>query len=328
MTEPPEPFSHPGKLRRLIALLPLALALGLALLIGLSFLQRLDWRLDLLAHLRLHLVIALIAMAVLQLLTKQHRRSLAIVVLAVAGLTADWITTPKGPATFAGQPDLRVIHANVSGRELEEATLDAWVRDRRPDVLLLQEVTPNTLNEVPFITSNYVVLAIEPRWDTRGVAILARHGIDASAELVHPLPDADRPLPVVQVRLADRTASFLHFSTTRPLPGDMHAYQADAFGFAADWVAAERSAGRVPVVIGDFNQTPRGWRLRDLANGGDLSVAMVRSWPGELPRLMSLAIDGLLVPNNDVAVKIAPGPLLGGDHWPIVADLRFVAPSG
>ncbi|MEM1013535.1 MAG: endonuclease/exonuclease/phosphatase family protein [Planctomycetota bacterium] len=308
------------QLRRGLVVTAIVAASLATLLLALTFLQRLDWRLDLLSHLRLHLIASLVVAAVALSAMRRLRVGIAAASVALAVLIADTAVVPGGPERVDASPDLVVVHANTGNHQLDRDAFDAWFATVRADVVLLQEVTPHTLEHLESRWPEYTVLAAEPRWDTRGVAVLVKAKRSAEADLLHPLPDKDRPIAVVTLDVAGTTTSILHFSTTRPLPRDNFEWQAEAFEFAAQWANEERSEGRVPLLVGDFNQTPRGWQLRDLCRETGLSPMMLRSWRWPLPRVAGLAVNGFLVPDELLVIDKSAGPYLGGDHWPVIAS--------
>ncbi len=299
------------------------------LLVVSTYAQRLNWRLDLLAHLRPQLGLCLALAAVVQLVLKP--RWLAAVwasAAAMAWLTVVPLYLPAG--TSNNGPTLSVIHANVSGDMLETDAFFEWVRADPPDLLLLQEVTTGTLTSVAEGLPHYRLLAAKPRRDTRGTAAYVRDDLSASAVVLYPTPDRARPFPQVSIVVGGANVSLLHFSATRPLPGDRYDDQAPAYDAAAVWASGCRLTGVAPIVIGDFNATSHGIRPRDLARRAGLRFAAEGhghrgTWPAELSSIAMMGVDHALVPTDVHVDTFDVGPWIGGDHRPIRLALRVPA---
>jgi endonuclease/exonuclease/phosphatase (EEP) superfamily protein YafD len=296
------------------------------LLVVISLGQRLDWRLDLLSHLRLNLAVALLLAAVVQLFVRPWRLAAFYGGVAATTGVGALLLAPASPGSVASDdPPLRVVHANVSGRSLQVDVFVRWIDETQPDLMLLQEATPHTLVAIESRLPDYELLAAEPRWDTRGVAAFAKvpaeAQVSAEAELLRLPPDEDRPFPEIRVMVGEQRLRLLHFSTTRPMPGNNYAWQGESFAGAAMWIDETRLAGAVPILVGDFNQTPQGVRVRDLCDAAGLRAGFVRSWPTSVPRWLALPINGFLVPEHVGLRNLRTGPFIGGDHLPIMADL-------
>lgn len=99
-----------------------------------------------------------------------------------------------------------------------------------------------------------------------------------------------------------------------------------------DWLIARSRATTGPAILaGDFNMTPRSYRLQRLLAVAGLRrrAAFLRSWPagghGGLP-LPAFLIDHVLTTPDIRTVSIETGPNLGSDHLPVIARLRLPAP--
>ena len=315
--------------RRLLTWLLIVLAGAATLMVLLSYGQRLDWRLDLIAHLRPQLGLCLVLAATVQLLLKPPWLAAAWAsAAAMAWLPVAPLYLPAN--TVGGEASLTVIHANVSGNKLEASAFFDFLRDDPPDLLLLQEVTPETLDVVASELPDYERLAAVPRRDTRGTAAYARRGVEASAGMLYPTPDRDRPFPQVSLRVGGRDVSLFHFSATRPLPGERFADQGPAYDAAAAWANATRLSGVTPIVIGDFNSTPQGVRPRYLAARTNLRFAAEGhgnrgTWHARLPAVARLPIDYALMPRDWHVETFDVGPYVGGDHRPIRLSLGVPA---
>jgi len=293
-TEAPDPPSKRGARLDLRGAMTVVLAAASVLAVALvltSLAQRLDWRLDLLSHFRWHLAAALLLAAGTQLVIRPWRLAAGYALTAVATVSIALAARPAAPPTSgaAGSPALTLIHANISREQFRQDAFLDWATTVEPDLVLMQEVTGASLAGLLPAMPAFEVVAAEPRPDTRGVAVLARRGLGATGEIVRLRPTGARPFAEVSVRLGPRRLRLLHFHTTRPAPGRYFRWQGDDFRDAGRWVARVREAGETPALIGDFNQTPQGWRL--------------------------LVPEGLAVPS------LAVGPLVGGDHRPIAARL-------
>jgi endonuclease/exonuclease/phosphatase (EEP) superfamily protein YafD len=306
-----------------------AAALAAAVLIVLGFGGPLWFRLDALAHFRLHLAAAALLVGAVALLAGARRAGLAALaaaVLAVAGL-GPALRPAERPAAPGPTVALTVAVANVDftndrAEEVERAlaaldadvlvTLESASRFRREDGPLRQAYR-SVVNRVRYIYTG--------NWLWTDLPLIDGEKRDWA-------PDAPA---VVRARLAlagDATVDVLGLHFRRPVTETQQA-QLDGLPDAAPDLAAPL------IVLGDFNAAPwseavaRAARTLGVEPVGGLRFtwrSKLSGWFGPLGPLMSLPIDHALV-SPGVGVEWARTfEIPGSDHRGVL--LRLQVPLG
>jgi endonuclease/exonuclease/phosphatase (EEP) superfamily protein YafD len=283
-----------------------------------------DWRLALLSHFRLHLAAAAwFALLVTALVPLPAALKLFLLFAAFGAALVNLgeivLRTPRGDAP-AGERGLRLAFANLLKTNQDAARLIEWVRRERVDVLVVAESVaawPDHLavlaDELPFIV----------RTNLGDVAVYSRHAI--AGEPRHIFPDIGH---AVALEIEGITLVGVH--TAAP-EDEAHS---KACNDLIDRVAGhvERVVGPV-VVVGDFNATPWSAAVIRLIARTGLRYgpgARIGSFPAELwgrlyPKWIALPLDLVLAGGGAVVAERRHGPLIGSDHWPVIAEIRYSA---
>ena len=297
---------------------------GVATLTG--FMARLGWLLELTAHFRLQLAVALTVLALVAGLGGRLRWAVgagglaAINALLVLGAARPNAVGTVPPAA----PRLRVVSLNVHSANTRSDLVRELVGRVQPDVVVLLEVNAHWLAELEPLRREYPHVLADPREDNFGLALFARIA-PQSAELVN-LGDAGVPSVVADFSFGERSLRMLG---THPLPPGSPAYawaRNDQLQAMAAWCRRQS----LPVtVLGDLNVTPWSPHFRDLLRDGglrherpgwDLGI----SWPATQP-WFGLPLDHCL---TGPAVGVVHREILGGvgsDHWPLLVELVWKA---
>lgn len=313
-------------MRRALSVLAALILLGTAAASAAGWLGGLDWRLDLAAHFRPYYALAaLLALALAGALGRRLVAGLAGLLLAaeLAAIAPLWLggPAPTGPAA------LRIVHFNVLSSNPRKHDAAAWLAAADADLVVAQEVDPAWADALTH-TPGLVPLDVVPRADNFGMALLSGQGAKTRVlrtwreELV-----PDIPALAAELDAGARRVAVLAVHTLPPISADYAARRDAALAAVAGWVAAQRAAGRAPVVVGDLNATPFSAPLRRLLAATGLvnsqrGFGLQASWPVGRP-LPLLAIDHCL---HDAALSTtarALGPDLGSDHLPLAVDLAW-----
>jgi len=253
-----------------------------------------------------------------------RRRNAAIVaVLATAGLTAAVLPRAIGDTQPAATgPRLRVLTANLMFSRVDPDYLYDLIRRTHPDVVSLQEFTPDEADGLAKAGLRTLLpySEIQPEWGPTGSGLYSRYPVTALPEPVTSmrmprvaltLPDARRvemyvvhPLPPIT---GDQTRAWLHDLGTLP-------------------AAAKNSPIRI--LAGDFNATLdmaafRAVLARGYADSADRrGQGLVPTW-GVDKFGPPLSFDHVAV-DRRVAVRGYEVHLLpGSDHRAVLADLQL-----
>jgi endonuclease/exonuclease/phosphatase family metal-dependent hydrolase len=208
-----------------------------------------------------------------------RRRAVALTTLVTTAALAAVVLPrclPDGNPPARGE-QLRVLDANLAGGQADAGSLVKLVRAVRPDLLTVQELTPQEAG----------------RLNTAGLRTLMPYMVDRSSPsqgsgIYSRYPLAE--LPMIELggfRQARATIEYpsgqrIEVVSVHPCsPSDVH----DTPCWAAGLRALPRAGGEFRVLAGDFNSTLDHRPLRDLLGSGYRDAADVRgkalipAWP-------------------------------------------------
>ncbi|HEX5596036.1 MAG TPA: endonuclease/exonuclease/phosphatase family protein [Micromonosporaceae bacterium] len=252
-------------------------------------------------------------------------------VAAVAALVLIGSVAPRalpGPAVMANGPTLRVLTANVLAGAADEVALVRLVRDKRVDVLALQEFTPDAEAELdrlglaellPHRQTNPEVgtsgSALYSRFPLRDGGVRRNEGGFSQAYATVQVPDA----PPVLVESVHPAAPY----ALSMLP----AWRTD--------LASQPPAtpeGPLRILAGDFNATLDHAALRTLLRTGYVDAAaavgagLIGTWgPYDGDLIPPVTIDHVLVDKRIGVRAVSVHPLPDSDHRPVLAELTLPA---
>ena len=279
------------------------------------------WLLALLVHIRRHVAILALILALPAALTTGPPM-LAILLCGAALAICAFnvvLTRRRMPASPEGKCHglvLRVIFANVLHSNEQFQRLIAWVKAENADILMASEVTDRWVA---------ALRALEPQLPfghgaRHGeVAILSRLPIGRSQN--------DPALGFARLATAEiaTPAGPVELVVVHPPPAMPAACAATNLRvIAAAGQLARKAGGRV-IVAGDFNATP--WSPAFRAMLGESGLALGRgagrpTWPTWLPAWLGLPIDHILAGRGCLILQRRHGPRIGSDHRPVLADIR------
>jgi endonuclease/exonuclease/phosphatase (EEP) superfamily protein YafD len=292
-----------------------------------SFLGSLWWGFEILAHFRPQWA----AVSLLLLALALPFRPFVAIALCLACLLghlvplAPYLLSRQAPAATA--PTLRVLTANLHGRNADTARFAALIARERPDVVLLTEVRADFARIAASLTPTYPHVVME-RLGANQVILLSRWAIkqrrmDRSAGLDFPVLSAE----VCGPEGAAGCAMVIGLHGARPFGRNVHLRNAQL----ALAVRVATARGDEPVILlGDLNLTPWAPTFASLLEAGNLRDASIvrgltATWLSRNP-LFGLLLDHVLVNPKVAVLGSRIGPDIGSDHLPVLADLAFQAP--
>jgi endonuclease/exonuclease/phosphatase (EEP) superfamily protein YafD len=242
---------------------------------------------------------------------------------------------PRSGASASGPiaAPLRVLSMNVRVGNAPSPFTIEWIRSERPDLVAViemsspwREALASLAEELPY------AYALPKDTNASGIGLYSRYPlIDARSERTciecQPLIEArvEHPLGIIRV-----------FAIHPLSPTTVERTQWRDAELAS--VAERCAASAFPtIVLGDFNETPFGDAFQSLLRR--TGYAETRSaggfsptWPAahegiEIPSLLRIPIDHIIVSPHFRTNAFAVGPHIGSDHLPIVAQLSLVNPG-
>lgn len=282
---------------------------------------------ELATHFRLQYACAA-SLAAAALLAQKRWKSLAVAVLCAA---VNWASVapylaPVMPTASADveASHVRIMLANVYMRNQEYATFLEAVREERPDVLVVQEMTRAWLRELAPLRADYPYVNALPNPGGSGMAVFSRLPMTDAEVLSFHGPDY---MPGMLVRLSVDGQPLTVLSLHPPTPTRLHRFEKRNAQLAAA-ASRIRAVDGPRVLVGDLNVTPWSPYFADLVRDSGLEDARLgagvwTTWPVPMPALLRIPIDHCLTGGGIRVTGIRIGPPVGSDHRPIVVDLAI-----
>lgn len=280
---------------------------------------------------------AVVAGVGLLLAAAMRQRVAAVVALATTVVLASTVL-PRGFADGQQQVSadggtLRVLAANLLVGSADEAALVTLIARLRPDVLALQELTPDALTRLDAagLRAALPYAVTRPKRGAGGSAVYARHPLTAAEAIEH------GGFRQVRAILRHPSGADVEVVSVHPCALRLYARQPcwrsglRALPRARASAAGGRAGvggGPLRVLAGDFNATLDHLPVRELLATGYRDAADVTghgftaTWPqgGALP---GVAIDHVLADERMSVRAFGVYPLRGTDHRPVFAVLAL-----
>jgi endonuclease/exonuclease/phosphatase (EEP) superfamily protein YafD len=247
----------------------------------------------------------------------------AVVLLAAAALNASFVIPwYAGDATDIGASAYKVLNANVHARNGAHEKLLDLVAAEQPDLVVLQEVTPEWAQSVQSLAADYPHRLVEPRDGSFGIALFSRYPFNSSVSIDS--GPGSPPILVVTINVAGREISVIGAHPVIPLPRrnyEARNAQLEGIGKLLQQMQNPR------ILVGDLNATMWDPHYESLENRTWLRNArkgfgIVPTWPTFLPFAM-IPIDHVLVSEDVGVIDARTGPRIGSDHLPLVVTLTL-----
>ncbi len=289
-----------------------------------GFLGRLWWIFELTSHFRLHLALALGALAAIWALKRRWR--LAAIGGAVAAVNAvlvlNLLWPLDNPVATAG-PQLRLVTLNVhTANERSDLVLE-FLRRIDADVVQLIEVNERWMIDLGSLHTNYPHLIAEPREDNFGIVLFSRLPL-TNSEVVE---FGKAEVPSITATIAVGGQDIFLLGTHLLPPGS--AENARLRNEQLKEIAARIRRCALPaIVLGDLNCTPWSPYFGELLRDSGLKNTsrgrgLFGSWPAWLP-LARISLDHCLVTPAIHVINKQLGPPVGSDHLPLVIELQIL----
>lgn len=302
-----------------VVLAMLSVGIGLMLLLGLLA----PWHplADSMAQFRYHLVVAAgVVLALLSLIRAWRWAGCLLVSLLAgfAGLVATVTPDTVAKAAVTPAPPLTLMQFNLLYDNKSLESVIGLVRERRPDFVTLQEITPANHYVLAALSKEYPY-QVRCHYSRSGdVAVLSRHPqVAGSADGCVP----DDGLSWMQVEIDGWRMSVAALHLRWPYP----------FGQNRNIDRLEAYLKNIPKPVlmgGDFNSAPWSHSVRRIERAVDAKAVRglrltLKVRPYSWAPAVRLPVDHILVPKGMVADSVETGPNIGSDHLPVIARARW-----
>jgi endonuclease/exonuclease/phosphatase (EEP) superfamily protein YafD len=285
-----------------------------------TLLGRLDWRADLITHFR-EPALAVTLIAVAGLARRHPRIALVLGCLAILQVAPMFRYAGSSPILPDARSPvrLRVLMANVLAPNTRYGDLDRLIRRERPDVVGLIELTPDWVEGLAAIRSEYPY-RVESPTGSRGLALWFREPPRVMDPPACPLSDA-YPFLHAELMFAGRPR---HLWLVHPRMPFIRKGRPELPALAA---TIRRTQGS-RVAFGDMNTTDGSPLFNDFVEATGLRDSRLGfgrqpSWPTVLP--YRIPLDHAFVSDDLAVVGRRLGPSIGSDHFPVIFDLAPAA---
>ncbi len=254
-------------------------------------------------------------MALLAAFAGRTTAMLIFMVLAAAAIALVWPWVQQPSAAAATGPRFTLMTFNVYYNNPQLDRIADFVRETKPDIVVLLEVKPFVRRSLDAVVDQYPyrVECGQEKWCD--ALVLSRFPLtDIRANL--PESKFRRPMGAVEVTIGGRK----HLSL--PYPIDRCCVQTAEIEEVVETIA---TVSGPRILAGDFNASawaatmsrPREQLNMTLLTGGD------GTWPTFLPRAMSIPIDHVLATQELSLLSRRLVTVSGSDHRAVLAGIAF-----
>ena len=225
----------------------------------------------------------------------------------------------------SGDPEVTLVQFNLRAGNPQQERTTRWILAQKADVLVLEEAYGGTESIIEGLRARYPFITRCRRSPCSSV-IMSRQAPIANGDMVR-LPGEPRHLSgawaTFQGQGGPYTVVGVHFGW--PWPFGDHLAQRRLLIESVRRFPRERL-----IIAGDFNSTPWSFDLRSLGRQLGLTrySRALPSWPARpgtsgpiTPPFPVMPIDHVFAGPGWRQVRVARGPRLGSDHYPLVVQL-------
>lgn len=298
----------------------------------LTFLARHWWFADLIANLRIQVMI--VVAGVLTVCIVRRRWKVTLLLLPVAAIHIFWLSSaflPFPPTTIAG-PGFRVMTVNVHTRNSRRQRITEELRNSGADVVAVLELNASLATHLAdALAVEYPWRITEPMSDSNfGIGLYSRYPLIRPR--VFRINDERIPSLSAVVNVGD---TLIQIIATHPLPPIGREYfdlRNQHLQKLAVRISESRSDFDATVLMGDLNLTPWSPHFDDFeAASGLRSTALgfglAPTWYRFDSDAFGLVLDHCLVSDSLQCIDRRIGEDLGSDHRSVTVDLLIAAPG-
>ena len=276
---------------------------------------------QLFTHFKVHYLVGSVLLCVALAMLRQPVYVAGLV--SAVGLNASLVIPWYVPdSTSVGTTQLTVLQANVLSSNTEHQRLFDLLDKEAPDLVLLQEVSPQWLIALDALRQSYPYSYAEAREGNFGIALFSRVPF-ASASHVDSPPSG---YPTIIATL-DMEGTALHVVGTHPMipmSPQLYSDRNEQLESIADLFEGLQGP---QVLVADLNASMWDIHYRSLEETTGLRNArtgfgMLPTWPTFMPFAM-IPIDHVLVSDDISVVEMRTGPRIGSDHLPLLVTIAL-----
>lgn len=222
-----------------------------------------------------------------------------------------------------------MVQANVNSHNHRFERLVDYLRQTDPDVVLIQEATPDLVKYCAWNLPKYKYRQEVGRWDNFGLLLLSRLPLTNSSVIDFPegqgTSTPNSPTTVCKILLPGGEVYVINTHLLNAFTLESFRLQNLQVKLLGD--ICKKLNGNV-IAAGDFNTTSWCYLFDEIIKGGGLrdgrlGFGVQATWPTIVP-FLRIPIDHCLVKGNLAVLKRVVGPNIGSDHFPVYSEIAII----
>ncbi len=237
-------------------------------------------------------------------------------------LLSPYVTNSWKDSEVTAQTTLKVSSFNIYTANPYKEEFISQLLKLKLDIAVILEVNNLWFQSLQQLTSEYPYTISKVREDNFGIALFSKYPIK-NAQVIELFPDAPPSLKA-KIEVHGKTFQIL---ATHPVPPVSQKYlELRDQQLASIALNINQSGTDYQVVLGDLNITPWSQNFKKLLAVSNLQDARSNfgyhaTWPSH-KKIMFIPIDYILVDKSLRTLSFESIPILGSDHYGIIARLK------
>jgi endonuclease/exonuclease/phosphatase (EEP) superfamily protein YafD len=280
---------------------------------------------DLASHFRAHFLVLSVIVALLCAFTqKYYSLTFAIICIGFNSLLIlphyQKNTDTSSVTSNTHQAPIKLLLSNVLSSNQQFQTLLDLIEQEQPDIITLQEVTPQWAQALKKLNKIYPYSHIEARQDNFGIAFYSR--IPALTIDTQFYGHAELPSITAQITVGKTPLTIIASHPLPPINTQLYQLRNQQLQAIAK---VTKTIDQPIIVLGDLNTSQWSSHFQAFKNNSRLKNArkgfgILPTWPSQLP-MIGIAIDHILLSPEIHVESINTGPNIGSDHLPVIATI-------
>lgn len=297
------------------------LTICMALVTAFGFLGRLYWVLELFSHFRVQYFQICLVLIGIALWRRKNKQAAVLALLACLNY-AFVLPFYFGKPVLPNSPTSRIMLMNINASNGNTTQVLAAIFKMKPDLLLLEEVTPKWAIELAALNADYPYCIAESREDCFGIMLLSKFPL-SHTNVVH-VGGADVPSILATAHLTQGEILVIGTHPLPPISANYSKHRNDQLAALPQLIQEQKGPA---LLVGDLNVSPWSPYFTRLLKGSGLKNSMKGfgfqpSWPSKVS-FLRIPIDHILHTPEIVIHHRFVGADIGSDHLPVIVDFSL-----
>ncbi len=284
----------------------------------LGFAGRLWWGFDLFSHFRVQYLQLCLVPFMVALWMRRNKRAVALVLLVCFNYTFVLPLYFGKPDATPGRP-VRAMLMNINASNGNAERVLGSIAQADPDILLLEEVTPQWAEKLSRLDTRYKYRISEPQAGCFGIMLLSKYPLEHGK--VVEIGSGGVPSVIAEAYLPQGVVCIVGTHPPPPLGAELSKHRNDQL---AALPALVKKQSRPVLLMGDLNTTPWSPYFTKLVRESGLKNSMKGfghqpTWPRK-HFFLRIPLDHMLCSPEITIRNRMVGRDVGSDHFPVIMD--------